>query len=75
MSAADAVIGRDEGAFEVHSKQAVFDMEKRAFYKVLLELLDEFEYDFDVLAALLRLPVSRLKKAFLELYAYYHRPR
>jgi hypothetical protein len=57
------------------SRMAVYDAERRAFYKIFLCLLDEFDCEFEDLAKALNLPFNTVKKAFLNLHNYYNRVR
>ncbi len=57
------------------SKQAVLDTERRAFYKILLILLEEVDCDFNELSKAIDIPVNKNKKAFIRLHAYYRRDR
>ncbi len=51
----------------------VYDAEHKAFYKLFLQMLEEFDCDFEALAESLDLPLKVVIKAFLHLY-YYHHP-
>ncbi len=53
----------------------VYDAERRAFYKILLFMLDEVDCDFEALAETLDIPLDDLITSFLKLFFYIHPER
>ena len=64
----NAEIGRIFGI----SRQAVDDSQRRGMYKILLGLIDAFDYDFEEIAETAGVSLERVEAKFWELYDNYH---